>query len=246
VANLWVAGSETKDNTDTHAMIKGALIMKRRFLGWLGAAVAVAAMSSSVNAATVPLSDLLGGATFESGDKIFSDFTYVGTGDMPSAEGIIVEDIQDANGDYGIRLQGGFVDQAGGDASDALITFNVSVAPGASMQIAGANLSANPAVFGGPGLASVTETFIPTITDDKLVVYDFGEGDDKLLDSITFADTYATIPVQKDIILHATGDAGAVTMSFIDQTFPQVPEPASISLMLFGLLGVGTVRRRLS
>jgi hypothetical protein len=221
--------------------------MKKRCFGWI-LAVAVFAIpwTGIASAATMPLSDLLGGGTIQSGDKVFSDFTYLASGDMPSAAGINVVTIQDQSGDYGVRFQGSFIDQVGGDASDAVITFNVSVAPGSNLAISDVTMSANPAVFAGPGLASVTETFLPTITDDKLVVYDFGGGNDKLLDHIDFAQTYTTLPVQKDIILHATGDTGAVTMSFLDQTFSQVPEPSTLLLALGSLLGLGQIRRRLS
>ena len=62
------------------------------------------------------------------------------------------------------------------------------------------------------------------------MIYDFGGGDDKLVDSLTFAPV-STIPVQKDLILHAM-DGGAVTMSFIDQMFIQVPEPSSLFLVI--------------
>jgi len=221
--------------------------MKKRCFGWiLAVAVFGVPWTGTARAATMPLSDLLGGGTIQSGDKVFSDFTYLASGDMPSAGGINVVTIQDQNGDYGIRFQGSFIDQVGGDASDAVITFNVSVAPGSNLAISDVTMSANPAVFAGPGLASVTETFLPAITDDKLVVYDFGGGNDKLLDHIEFAQTYTTLPVQKDIILHATGDTGAVTMSFLDQTFSQVPEPSSLLLALGSLLGLGQIRRRLS
>jgi hypothetical protein len=219
--------------------------MKKFFMRWLFAAGVVAVpWMGTASAAIVPLSDLLNGQTITSGDKVFSNFTYRKTGDMPSAPGVNVETIQDANGDYGLRFQGAFLDQPGGDASDALVTFDVSVA-NAGWTIDGVTLSANPAVFNGAGLASVTETFVPTIIDDKLVVYDFGGGDDLLLDQISFASGYASLPVQKDVILHATGDTGAVTMSFFDQTFSQVPEPSSLVLAIAGLLCLGRIRGRL-
>ncbi|MCA9152016.1 MAG: PEP-CTERM sorting domain-containing protein [Planctomycetales bacterium] len=219
--------------------------MKKQLTGWLLAvALVVAPWSGISRAATVPLSSLLNGGTFQSGDKVFSDFGYSATGDMPPATAVNIEDITDTNGDYGIRISGGFVDQVGGGASDAIVTFNVSVAPNVNKWIDGVTLSANPAVFAGTGLASVTETFIPTITDDKLVVYDFDNGQVKLLDSIAFNQGYKSIPVQKDIILHATGNSGAVTMSFVDQTFHQVPEPTSLVLALGGLCSLGVIRRR--
>jgi hypothetical protein len=219
--------------------------MKKRLFGWFVAvAIAAAPWCGTANAATIPLSDLIGGGTITSGDKIFSDFDYVGSGDMPSAAGINVIAIQGQNGDYGIRFQGPFIDRAGGDPSDALITFNVSVAPGSPMVISGATMIANPAVFNGPGLGNVVETFAPNVEDDHLVVYDFGNGDIDLVDSITFSQTFKTLPVQKDIILHAEGETGAVTMSFIDQTFAQVPEPSGMLLALGGILGLSAFRRR--
>ena len=218
--------------------------MTKRLLRVCLAVALVAGLQSATLAATVPLSDLLAGGVFASGDKIFTDFSYSKNGDMPPAEVVNVIDITDNDGNYGIRFQGSFVDNAGGNASDALITFNVSVPDDSAYEIVGVNLTANPAVFNGTGLASVTETFVPTIPDNKLVVYDFGGGDDKLTDSISF-DGYKMLPVQKDIILHATGDTGAATMSFIDQTFvQQVPEPASLTLLLGSLAGLGLLRRR--
>jgi hypothetical protein len=219
--------------------------MKKCLFSWCLLIALAATGAHSAKAAIVPLSDLLAaGQTFQSGDKVFSNFTYTASGDMPTAANVNVENVTNPAGDFGIRISGGFVDQPMGSASDALVTFNVAVAPGVNKQISGAILTSNTAVFAGPGLASVTETFLPTITDQKLVVYDFGGGDEKLLDSMTFAQTYATLPVQKDIILHATGDTGAVTMSFVDQYFPQVPEPSSMVLALCGLIGFGSLRRR--
>jgi hypothetical protein len=206
----------------------------------LGVVLAVSIGQAEV----VPLSNLVNGGTIQSGDKVFSNFTYLASGDMPASGDVNVETITDASGNFGIRLQAGFIDRSGGSSSDAVITFDVSVEPGSSEVISGAILAANPAVINGTGLASVTETFIPDVIDDKLVVFDFGDGDDKLLDSTIFASTFTKLRVQKDIILHATGDNAAVTMSFVDQTFPQVPEPASLAMALFGILGLFGLRRQ--
>ncbi len=224
--------------------------MFRRYPVGLVVAIVVGMGACGVaQAGQVPLSDLLQpGATITSGDKIFSDFTYSKTGDNPTPDAVNVIDIKDPAGNFGIRIQGGFLDRVGGSASDALITFKVSVPVGSDRVITDAHLSANPAVFdNGTGVASVTETFLyndPPINSDKLVVYDFGGGDDKLADSIVFAQTYKTLSVQKDIILHATGDLSAVTVSFVDQTFSQVPEPSSLALIAVGMLAVGYFRKR--
>jgi hypothetical protein len=221
--------------------------MKRTFFGLLVVAVLLAVpWLGPARAATIPLSDLLvPGAKLESGDKVFSDFTYDKTGDMPDPQNLNVEALT-LDGDFGLRISGGFLDNAGGDSSDAVITFNVSVAPGSNMVINGATLQANPAVFGGTGLASVTETFLPRIMDHKLVVYDLGGGNDRLSDSMTFPNGYKTLPVQKDIILYATGDTGGVTMSFVDQVFSQVPEPTGGVLLITAILCLGRIHRRRS
>lgn len=210
-------------------------------LGVLGVVLAVSISQAEV----VPLSDLVNGGTIQSGDKIFSNFSYLSSGDMPGAEDVQVETISEA-GDFGLRFFAGFIDNAGGSSSDALITFDVSVEPGAGQAINGALLSGNPAVFNGDGLASITETFIPEVTDQKLVIFDFGGGDDKLLDSVMFDTPFTTLSVQKDIILHTTSDNGAVTMSFVDQLFPQVPEPTSMTMAVFGLISLIGLRRRRS
>ena len=219
--------------------------MTKRLLRVCLAVALVTGIASSTLAATVPLSDLLDGGEFVSGDKIFDNFAYVKNGDMPGPDAINVVNITDDEGNFGIRFQGSFIDVAGGNASDALITFDVSVPDTVDFEIIGVNMSANPAVFNGPGLASVTETFVPLIGDEKLVVFDFGGGDDKLADSVVLSG-YKKLPVQKDSILHAMGDEGAVTMSFLDQTFVQdIPEPSSLVLIICSLIGLAGVRRRI-
>jgi hypothetical protein len=221
--------------------------MFNRYPLWMSFALVVGvAACSTAFAATVPLSDLLEeGASFVAGDKVFTDFTYMHTGDMPDATAVNVSDLE-IDGDYGIRVQGGFVDQVGGSASDALITFNVTVAPESDLEISEVYLQANPAVFGGPGMASVTETLLPDIVNDKLVMWDFGDGNQQLADLIVLPQTYKTLSVQKDIILHATGEPGegAVTLSFVDQTFKQIPEPSSLILVVLGLMAFVAFRPR--
>ncbi len=93
------------------------------------------------------LSDLLDGGVLCSGDKEFSDFSYHGGGDMPAAEDIFVKAITDADGNFGIRYQGAFVDGVGGGASDALIDFKVTAPDG--KLIKDVHLAANPLVIGG-------------------------------------------------------------------------------------------------
>ena len=52
------------------------------------------------------------------GDKLFDNFSYSATGDMPTAANINVIGVT-VDGNFGVRFQGAFMDSAGGGASDA-------------------------------------------------------------------------------------------------------------------------------
>ena len=189
------------------------------------------------NAATMKLSELVAGETITSGDKRFSDFEYAITGDMPAAEDVNVIPIQDVDGNYGIRFQGGFIDHVGGSASDALITYNVTATdPG--YWISDAHLVSNVVNPDG-GFGSIAETFLPDKSDPDDVLY--VSTDTSLTDMILFMPPQKTFMVQKNILLSA--GTKAVTMSFVDQTFSQVPEPTSLLLILTGGLSLLAFRR---
>jgi hypothetical protein len=200
------------------------------------ATFAIAAPSSKA----VSLADLLvPGATFVNGDKTFSDFTYSATGDMPSAAGVNVNAITDVAGNLGIQFQGGFHDDIGGDSSDALITFTVTVtAPG--VEIHDANLVSNITVVGAGASGSLTETFLPEYNNlllNTAVIH---------VDHTEFDPTTTVLHVQKDLLLDA-GDSvdGLATVSFINQTFSQtaVPEPSTIAMA--GIAGLSLLGLRL-
>lgn len=196
-------------------------------------AVTVASGATIVHSdQAVLLSDLLGGQTISVGDKTFGDFTYSEVGDMPPATAINVIPII-SDGDYGVRFQGGFIDLVGGAASDSLITFSVE-AP--APLINGARLYGNVATSGN-GIASITETFLPTLPNTSLTI----TSGVNLTDSTTFAPLQKLF-VQKDILLLA--DSAPATLSFVDQAFPQVPEPSSAFMMLFAALGLVSLRRK--
>lgn len=189
---------------------------------------------------SVSLDSLLNGMTFEVGDKLFSDFSYAKTENMPAADAINVIAIQ-SDGNYGVRFQGGFLDLPGGSTSDALITFTVTVTD-SNRLISDAHLAGNTDLLGGSGLGSVTETFLPDFPNDMLTIYDDGQST-KLTDWIDFAQPVRSLKVQKNIILYAGPNSVGATMSFVDQTFSQVqiPEPSTAGLLLLaaaGLLGL--------
>jgi hypothetical protein len=196
----------------------------------------------------VPLSNLVNNAQAEIvvGDKRFTDFTYVKTGDMPGAGGVNIIPIKDDLGNFGIRVQGFFVDMASTDGgSDALITYNVESTDPLRL-ISDAHLQGNPVLPDGRGLIGVTETFLPLGAQGEytMTIYDDEQKPvPKLVDWVYFVPPVRSLSVQKDIGAFAFAGFAAPTMSFVDQTFSQiVPEPITLVSLISGAIAIGLRR----
>jgi hypothetical protein len=191
---------------------------------------------------------LVPGATLDVGTLQFGGFNYLNTGDMPAPTNVNVVPYTDLAGNVGLMIQGAFLDFAPGTGSDAFLGFTVTETD-ASKLLAGATLAGDPQVMGGSGIASVTETFLPTDTNLSLTIFDSVPGSYKPTDSGTFAVPNTQVLVQKDILaFSATVGGGVPMLSWITQTFPEtripIPEPATLALMGLGLIGFVWLRRR--
>ena len=205
--------------------------------------ITIPALAVTVSAEAIMLSELIEtNGSIVSGDKEFSNFGYAATGDMPSSDRVNVITIEDTDGNFGLRFQGGFVDLPGDGASDALVYYDVRVTD-QERAITGANLAANIVASEGSS-GTITETFLPIfdMTDEVLRI---PTDDNRLKDGITFPETVQEMQVQKNILFIAA-EGGQVDMSFVDQTFPQVPEPSSSILFLMGGVAMMLKRRRSS
>jgi hypothetical protein len=213
------------------------------------------ASGATIIGTPVALSTLLvPGSSIVSGDKTFTNFSYLPTGDMPGAINVNVVAITDDAGNFGIRFQGAFIDTTGvAGGSDALIDYKVTA--DSSHRISDAHLQGNPSRLGTLGSISVTETFLPVGPngENTMRIYDDQNiNPPKLVDSTVFATPVQSLSVQKDILALAKVDQSSptapqtVTLSFVDQTFSQitVPEPATAVLMFAGVIGFGLLRRR--
>jgi hypothetical protein len=209
------------------------------------AGVALLGVVPTVNADT--LAELIRTeGSIKVGDKVFSNFSYSATGDMPTAGLVNVLPKTDLAGNFGITFQGLFTDLSstvGG--SDALIGYRVTVVD-PNFLITDAHMRSNVNVVGGStGIGTIDETFqavqppLPSLAGQINENFDIqllapGDGN-QLEDHVDFfnpvgpGDGYRVIDVRKDIGLLAI--TGAATVSFIDQTFSQtaiVPLPPAI------------------
>jgi hypothetical protein len=204
-----------------------------------------------IDPAPVALSTLVGNpdASYTVGDKKFTGFSYLSTGDMPGADNVNVAGYIDDDGNFGIQFQGAFADLPSSQGgSDAKIEYMVEALDPKKL-ISDAHLSGNPTLLGTTGSVSVTETFLPLGASGEytMTIYDDESLGQKLVDWTDFVPPVRKLNVQKDILMISTPNSQTMTLSFVNQTFSQieVPEPASLLISLLGMVSlVGYARRR--
>jgi hypothetical protein len=222
---------------------------------------AVIAVAGTANAGLIngPISlNTLDGTTssFLVGDKIFDNFTYTHTGDMPdSAHVNITPTITTLNGQtvWGFQVEGLFTDSNAAGNSTATLNYRVTVVDPTAFLISDAHLSGDTDVI-GTGVVDVTETWTPNVGAQQVSIFDIEPGNiTQLQDSKVFTVPAASIDVTKTItatIADGSIDSNA-TVTSIDQLYSQTPgsgggtpEPASLGLLGLGALALLARRRR--
>ncbi|MDW8342892.1 MAG: PEP-CTERM sorting domain-containing protein [Verrucomicrobiae bacterium] len=188
------------------------------------------------------------------GDKIFADFSIVGD---VTANKVTVTAIQDTFG-YGLRFSGGFL-AVGNQITDFVLGFSVAVDPQAvDWFISDVHLRFN-GNYVGEGFAEIVEQVFsggPAPLGSLLGQMFVSNPPTILENTFYLQQPLKKIYVLKDVLLYGGGDvpphkrlgnvAGTnrATISVIDQTFSQIPEPGTVLLVAAGLLGVALTGRR--
>ncbi len=180
-------------------------------------------------------------------DKLFSDFSYVGSavGTVPMpASGIAVVPITTA-GNPGLKFSAAW-SAGSGQSMDSLIDFLVSTTSGAALIKDSSIIQAGSGII-GTGIASVAEQLCLTsgVCSGSMSLFTVQEaGFTKLNDSVVFS-PLGQVVAFKDIQV-AGGLAGVAVISSVSDQFSElpVPEPTMLSLLGLGLLAIGGKLRR--
>ncbi|HTY88893.1 MAG TPA: PEP-CTERM sorting domain-containing protein [Candidatus Acidoferrum sp.] len=199
------------------------------------------------------LANLATGLTLSIDDKVFSGFTYQATGLTGfNASQILVTAFQSGGVDY-LSWSGNMGLTSSGIATgDLLLHYIVTANPGSISMI---DQSYIPDVSGG--LLAIDETAALGAFGGTVVGYSHLEigditdppGEPVQGDNLNISPAQSVLYVTKDIsfgVLSANG--GTVSISQVEQSFHQVPEPGTTALALMGglVLAGWTVRRRQS
>jgi len=172
------------------------------------------------------------------GDKDFSNFSISGNF---SAGQVNVTSITE-NGNFGLRFSGSLI--SAGSPETLSIGYEVSVT-NSPMLISAANLLFNGQVAGGSsGQAQVTEQVFTNGNQLAGQLFVFANATNSVLSaSLPITPPQTFLNLSNNVFLTAQLPAFA-SISTIDQTYTQVPEPSALVLVATGFTGLAFLRRR--
>ena len=215
------------------------------------AAVAMAAMiqTAQANFVSASLSDLAAnGGTLTIGDKTFSGFSYTESGLTSFGAANILVTATEVNPGYYTLTWGGNISLvSGGPATaDLKLNYTVTANPGQITAI-DQNYTGSAQPAGGAYLSIVENAYVPgnaeAIGHSALSATDLSDPFAEAGDILTIIPPQSTLNITKDIGFGIV-NGGYVTVSEIEQSFEQVPEPTTVlaGALLLLPLGASTLR----
>lgn len=232
-------------------------VMKGNSKRWLSAIVASLVMAVVVLAPasaeitvfadqSVALDELIAsGESLVVGDKIFDDFSFLSQDFMSSD--VLVTPVLDEYG-YGLRFTGEW-SAVGEETVGFVIQFTAEVAQESQQLISDVHLRYNGAYLGS-GYSEVVETVLDFDTDAVLGQIMVNNPPPVLEAGFDLAEPTTKITVIKDVQIigddagHRRLSENRASISFIDQTFSQIPEPGTVLLVAAGIFGLCLTGRR--
>ena len=201
-------------------------------------------LACKASAEPILLSELIASnGSVVAGNSLFDLFQVTPIGEMPMPDAINVIPIQDAQGNFGIRFQGGFLDGPNDGPSSLTISYRATVSNNEDV-FSGVMLAGNPASI-GQALVQV-RLDLPGVNGDDPLIFDSQTDGTLLMDHANIQPMLGTMNIDLFISAHVTGPSSAATASFVDMTFGQtnIPEPSGLTSNLIAMAGLMLPLRR--
>jgi PEP-CTERM motif len=195
---------------------------------------------------TVNLADVLdNGLALQIGDKQFGNFSFSYSDNNSSNIDLVAANVNVTALSNVVGFGVSFTEPlsaAGTDDKHIMLQYTVLVTD-PNFKISDIHLSITGAAFGN-GYGNADEDVFNDAFNGNNVGHLHASIPGASTDQADIVPTETQLWVQKDVEVNGGGAGGVASITIIDQTFSQVPEPSTVLLVGLGLLGLVAVNRK--